>query len=394
MQKPAAARRRVKSGAEDHGIAAHLGRLETMRQGAVARNALLQEGATQGGGAVGGVGGALSGGAAGAVGASRMLGKTKMPVRGKLGIGTIISLLGALGGAVGGRKGGQAVGGYAVGKLPGHMESPVDVATAPQVTGTLAKMSGVNLNLVQARLKKQANAANLLRGGMKMFGQVAKTPFKRPLTTAAIGAGGAVGGGHMYNQAQNTVGRTANPFTWVNPQSHQDVFQRNLDQYNTMAGGQHKAIADAYGSGNFAKADQLQEQLQSGEFGGRNNVFSPNPRLWGLNPFSQGPAANPLGQALDIQGGDQGRLDRLQQYMQTHGASMPPAARQQLDAQMGQLRKRLAVKLPGGQAQPATGNAQFLGNRPPGANIAQWVDPNQAIDRYQALINQGGGFNG
>lgn len=394
-------RGRVKRSADDRGITGHLGQLDTIRQGAVARNGLMREGAEQGGGAVGGGLGAVGGGVAGAMGAVKGLNKispppaTSAPItppinsahsalrmlqnfkakpKGAMGLTAVASLLASLGGRALGGAGGRAAGRDSIPALPEHMNNPVDIYSAPQVAGTLAK---------------QAALPSFLRTLGKGVGMMARNPLRTAAGATGAAGVGAVGGGHLNNAAQGTVGRTMNPMTWANPQSRQQVFDRSLGQYNEQAGQQHQDITSAYGRGDITEGDKLHGQMATGNFGGNNNVFSTNPRLWGLNPFAQGPASQAQAQVKDIQTGDQASYDRMVQYRKANETRMPPEALQKLDEQLAQMRRRIDTPL----GANSTGQTP-IGKRPPGSNLGYYTDPNAAYGRYEDVIRRGGGFSG
>lgn len=125
----------------------------------------------------------------------------------------------------------------------------------------------------------------------------------RAARTAAGVAGLGVGGGHLYNDSQNTVGRSANPITWFNPQSEEDVFGRNMEQYKGKAEEMKSQILAARASGDNAGAEKLQAQYDSGNFGGSNF------QMFGLNPFATQDASAYRKRAMGIQTGIQSKYN-------------------------------------------------------------------------------------
>lgn len=219
--------------------------------------------------------------------------------------------------------------------------------------------------------------------------------------TAGAAGAGTVGYGHLQNDAQDTVGRSFNPLTWLNPNSRQQVFSGNVDRANQMQGGMHNQIASALASGDFDTAQKLQGKMESGQFND-NSWF--NPRMGGLNPFASGNAKSYADTARGIQGGDQGRFDAAQKYMTERGNQMPQEAKANLQKQMDELKGRLGTKIPwGGESPkppeaPTTGGAWSHIRRPlvPGQAQGYAMSPHDyreqkptPYDPYSAVFNQG-----
>lgn len=146
-------------------------------------------------------------------------------------------------------------------------------------------------------------ADRAVRMGFKpMYGPRQFSGSRLAGVTAGAGAT-AVGGGHLWNDSQNTVGRSLNPITWFNPQSEEDVFGRNMEQYKGQANGMKDQILAARANGDNAGAEKLQAQYDSGNFGGSR--WS----LGGLNPFVSSNAGDYRKRATGIQAGIQGKYN-------------------------------------------------------------------------------------
>jgi hypothetical protein len=348
--------------AEDGGdYGQHLARLETLRQNHAARHSVLSEGAERGGGAAGlGLGGG-AGVLGGLAGSLRALPGSKMGLRGKLGAGAgLTALLAALGGA-GGRGLGKGLGRASVGSLPGPLASPVTAESAPSVTSLLAK-SAVDFDAVRANMEKTAGGFGkaVMGLGKSMFtapqagGAGRGLSLGRMARTAGLGAGAVAGYGHAADHAANSPeSHWYNPLTWTGDHpSHEQVFQQNNAKYTEQAGGMNQQIDEALGSGDHAKAQSLQQQMDSGDFGGS---FW---RLGGLNPFAEQRAGvyqrRALGSQNKLQGdyntelgksgpqpGDSERMRMLEERL-TRGDMLPTQA-DALTRQRDALRTRMGT---------------------------------------------------
>ena len=121
-------------------------------------------------------------------------------------------------------------------------------------------------------------------------------------STALVGAG-TLGAGHLYNDSQNTVGRSLNPITWFNPQSEEDVFNRNMGVYKGQNDAMQGQMNEALSKGDMGKYRQLQAQWNQGDFGASR--WS----LGGLNPFVQSRAKGYQDRAMGIQKDLQGKYN-------------------------------------------------------------------------------------
>ena len=202
--------------------------------------------------------------------------------------------------------------------------------------------------------------------------------------TAAAGGTGAVGLGHLSNQADSTPDtHWYNPFTWSgNRPSAEDIFKRNNQQYEEMTSDLRNQIVEALGRGDVGEAERLQQQLDPGNFGGS---FW---RLGGLNPFArqragfyQGNAAGAqqrlqtdynteVGKA-GMQPGDHEKLRMLEERLSS-GAMLPSQAAL-LQRQMEALRQKM-LSAPGTENEAAKairarmeGAGMRLSGRPAGA---------------------------
>lgn len=178
---------------------------------------------------------------------------------------------------------------------------------------------------------------------------------------------GTVGYGHLQDDAANTPGRTVNPLTWFGDRpSREDIFQRNNNTFNSMSADLNSQMEAARASGDLNKFEELQRQLDSGDFGGGGrggdwwNPLSWNSpakwRLGGLNPFAQQNAnyyqRNALNQQSAMQGeyagemaksgpqpGDQQKLEAIKQRMAS--GSLLPAQATALQKQLQMLESRM-----------------------------------------------------
>lgn len=113
----------------------------------------------------------------------------------------------------------------------------------------------------------------------------------RAAGVAGLGGAGAVGYGHLSNDADNTFGTSANPLTWGRQfngggPSREDIFRQNSEALDDASGPLREAMDQAIASGDMAKYTQLMQQYRSGNF--HNEAGLDNPLRWrfgGLNPF-------------------------------------------------------------------------------------------------------------
>lgn len=149
-----------------------------------------------------------------------------------------------------------------------------------------------------------------------------------------------------------TAGRTANPYTWFNPRSHQDVFNYGRNNATQMRDAMQKRIADAYGSGDFDGAQELMGQLGSGDF----TTQGFGPALGGLNPFAGRTAKGYADIARGVQTADAGRYDAIKKFLDDQGKTMPETARAGMRTQLGDIDRRMKEVVPYG-AGPAVPDA-------------------------------------
>lgn len=178
---------------------------------------------------------------------------------------------------------------------------------------------------------------------------------------AGVGGAGAVGAGHLHNDAQNTVGRSVNPLTWFGqPNTEEDVFRNNQAGYDAARSGIQGEMDAALTAGDHPKYEQLNDRFLRGDFGGSPWA------LGGLNPFASRTGAqhqrhmSAAQSALQAkyQGelgksgprpGDQQLMQAIERRMQDPG--LLPAQAQAMERQLAALRTRLGQ--PTGQENDA-----------------------------------------
>lgn len=177
------------------------------------------------------------------------------------------------------------------------------------------------------------------------------------MSTAALGGAGAVGYGHLANNASATEGTSWNPLTWGGGQTRQQMFDRNLQQVNSLQTDANKNIDEGYlhqndpGFGGWmhrmthSSPEDIQTQLDNQSYTGGGGF---GPSLGGLNPFAAKPMSSSADLARSIQSGDTSRLDAMQTRMRQRGAQMNPAVRSQMESQMSEMRGRINTSIPGG----------------------------------------------
>jgi hypothetical protein len=320
-----------------------LNNVEQLRRAAVARNRFLRQGAEAGGSRTGGTLGAAAG-AGGGVLAARPLSRG-LNVRGRLGVGGLLSALGALGLGSAGADFGRSRGGAAVPDLPDTMNNPVTPESLGDVASHLAKAAS-DPGLIARMMEKQAILGRFLGGVGQMATKAMpglNRAFSRPMaagggrafsggrlarTAGGVGAG-AAGLQHMQNNADNTQGMNLNPLTWTRGSvgrsvgfgggpSAEDIYRRNMTAQRGMTGDLQKQIDASLAGGKFDEWKDLNSRLQSGNYGGS---FL---RMGGLNPWAESHASHYQGNALEAQKGLQN------QYDETMGASGPQSG----DAEM------------------------------------------------------------
>jgi hypothetical protein len=312
--------------ANNEDIAGSMAKLEALRQNAVLRHGIRSEGMLAGGRAAGGTAGAGAGAVGGLAGLLKAFGRG-MGIRGKLGL----AAGGALGGGVVGELGGAAAGGSLakmhVPKLPDHMQTAVTPDTAAAVSSTLAKAAADGAGII-SRMTKTANAEKTANMFLRWLGGTIGRPFTQrmpgaglmgarkfaPGRTAAVLGGGGVatlGGGHMYNAAQNQTGRDwYNPFTWGSRPSEEDIFKRNSEEYDRASAELRGEMDTALAAGDMSKYNGLNERMQRGDFQESTGWNPLNWRFGGLNPFSSAtPGATLQQRMLDQQKALQGKYN-------------------------------------------------------------------------------------
>lgn len=362
----------------------NLQQLEALRQNAVAQHATRLDGARQGGGTAGAVGGGGAGLLAALKAALPGVLKSTMGARGKIGAGAALAGAGGLGGGLLGRLGGRSVGGMSVGSLPAALGKPVDASNMTQVAAHLAKQ-GLDFVAIQARMEK--TAGGLMQAGKfglrqltgigrkaapmglnPVAGGAAKAPMAaaasnpmfnrgimgRNAAVAGAGLGGLAGYGHMQDHAQNYTASSStysNPLTWFGSSpSHEDAFKQNYGKYQEQTGDLQNQIDSALAGGDHAKAEELGNQMRTGDYGGS---FW---RMGGLNPFATQRAGYHRDQAMKqqqaVQGqyntemgkvgpgpGDQERLARLERAAQN--PNMLPNQYEAVSKQLTALRQKM-----------------------------------------------------
>lgn len=339
-------------------LSGQMGQLEVLRQNVAGRNQLMREGAAAGGARAGGTGGGVLGAGGGLMAALKALSGGRGSLRTKAVGGGISSMLGALGGGMMGSNAGRRIGQSAVPDLPAVMKSPVNLQSTPGVIDHLAKAAADADGIIARMMEKQAAPLGALGRGLSgLMGAgkaVASRPFTLPgagggrglsasrmATTAGLGGGAAIGGQHMANAAQNTVGRSMNPFTWADPQNEQQVFDRNLGQANAMKSQHEGHLSNALASHDFEGAGRMQGELDTGNFGQSSRLG----RIF--NPFtSQQSARSYADTARGVQGADHGKYDQMKGNMDRWGSKMPGDSRQRLQSQMDELKKRYDTNVP------------------------------------------------
>jgi len=184
--------------------------------------------------------------------------------------------------------------------------------------------------------------------------------MRNPRTSAGLGAlgayGTALGGTHAYNAMRGTP----NPTAGMKPE---DAFRYHQTQFDQMAQPIQGDLESAINSGNWSRANELQSQLSTGNFGGGGGsswwrrTFVP----WGATAPTPN-AAHHRTQALQQQNALQGEYDtamrghlgtpqQMQQQMsqiqqQMQNPNMMPMQRRMLEMQMNQMRQRLQQGLP------------------------------------------------
>lgn len=208
-------------------------------------------------------------------------------------------------------------------------------------------------------------------------------------TAAGAGGAGAIGYGHMQNSAENTVGKSWNPLTWTNPQSEDQVFNRNKDKAQGMFDERQTAQNAAIDRGDFDAAESIGKEMETGEFG-RSNWLQRN-----LNPFqSQESGRAYADRARGFQAGDQGKIEAMQANLKKWGPRMTPERRAAMQAKIEELTKHKAIQVPFGGAPitPApSGGGNFPSQQSPGGiqhGAARPYDYRQHM--YEAALQQGG----
>lgn len=365
--------------ANNEDIAGSMQKLEALRQNAVMRTGIRNEGMIAGGRTAGGTSGGGAGALGGAAALMKLLGKG-MGARGKIGLGVGGA---AAGGLFGNRLGAGAGGRLAslgTTKLSPEMQAPVTPESAGAVSAALAKAAS-DPYLV-SRMEKTAVGMSLLRAGGRMFGNTLGRPFTSrainpatgakgsmfnplasrqfsPGRTAAIGGAGAatIGGGHAYNAYRAGQG------------SPEDIYKRNAEAYGRASQGLQGEMDGALAGGDMGKYNELNERFQKGDFVEGTNSWNPlDWRMGGLNPFSgrehgttlqsrmmaqqkklQGDYNTEMGK-VGPQPGDSDLVTRLNERLQS--PDLLPQQAQAMQKQLDAVKKRMG-QTPGTQTDAA-----------------------------------------
>ncbi len=214
------------------------------------------------------------------------------------------------------------------------------------------------------------------------------------LGTAAGAAGaGTIGYGHMQNAAENTVGRSINPLTWFDPQSEDQVFDRNRLKAQGMFDSHAKAQQEAIARGDFDAAGTMADQMQSGDFG-RSGWLQRT-----FNPFtSQESGKTYADRARAFQAGDPAKIEKMQANLKRFGPQMSEQQRASMQQQIEALNKHKDMQIPFGAPKAPADSGDPMSawlaqqRRPAGGNpLAGAVQPyDYRRHMYEAGIQSGG----
>jgi len=288
-------------------IVGSMAKLEALRQNALMRNQIKSEGMLEGGRSAGRQAGTAVGGTAGAALIYKML-QSAAKFKGGLGKGLTAATAIGSGTALGRFNGnwmGGALANRALPKLPDHMQSPVTLGSAPQVSATLAKAAADTMLI--SRMEKTASVG-LVKGlgaGLKWLGgkQVGGNQYSAMSAAKRIGGtvvapfGATVGAAHLDNDAENTAGTSFNPLRWFSsseanrpkPELYQrrvDIYNNNNARYDAATKPLRDEMEKARLAGDTGKYAELEQKLQAGNFRGNTGYNPLNYHFWGLNPWS------------------------------------------------------------------------------------------------------------
>lgn len=268
----------------------------------------------------------------------------------------------------------------------------------------------------------------------------------KPGRAIASAAGLTWLGKNRYDAAQDSPDfNFLNPFTYGERPTEEQIFQRHMKDFNSKADNYRPdgtifsgvrnmfgisqaapirtQITEALGRGDVEKAQALQAELDSGDFGG-------GPRLMGLNPFaSRGGGYNrdtalamqarrqdkydtEMKKVGPVEGGEQA-LDAMRKRLATE--NLLPGQASELERQMEALQQRMSTT-PGTETDPAaaikekmlgagmrhrafqgpkrprpTAGGWQLGRRPQGVNTALHNPNDFRGSPWEAAIQGGGG---
>jgi hypothetical protein len=240
----------------------------------------------------------------------------------------------------------------AVGSAFGRGPKPVAVSpprlpTVPTQTPVMPK-AGPEGAFGYSRAREQAAASKILTPPAPPA-QPRNRLALSALGIGGVGTGGALGYGHLRNDAADTVGKSWNPLTWGGGNSAEDVYKANLAKWNAQRqelAERMKAVQDT----DPAKYQELERQWQSGDHG--QSAWS----LGGLNPFASRSAARHQELALSAQddlqkkytdamgkvgprASDPDRIKEIDENLTT--GRMLPGQAEELEAEKARIRRRM-----------------------------------------------------
>ncbi len=360
-------------------------KLEALRQNALMRHQIRSEGVLDGGRTAGRMVGTPVGSIGGMAALLSLMGKS-LGTKGKIGAGLTGAIGGGFMGRAFGSAAGGITAGTAIPKLPPHMQTPVTPGSSNAVAATLAKAASdeyliYRMEKTAARIPGRIPGWDSFRNWLSNLrtpstkpttpppqmhapetpqapampppsgaprpsvpeatshtGNVnaSDLPFAEPIQRAGgmgagaktlLGGGAALGtaftGGHLYNDAQNTVGRSLNPLTWFNPSErwynehkpelyarYAEIFKRNSQAADTASARLRAEMESARASGNMDWYNKLNERLIKGDFRERVSLWNiPQYRVGGLNPFAPEHGSTLQSRMLEQQKALRGHLD-------------------------------------------------------------------------------------